>query len=191
MTQALIQLGSVLALISLPALAQAQAAPSCVTRGEAQSLMQFVLPDVITGMRDKCAKTLGGGAYLPKSGAVLAQRYKPGATQAWPKAKPIALRLAGDMAKLLSAMPDDAMKTLASNLVGSAVAKELPPENCGSIDRVMEAVAPLPSENMAKLMVTLMEMQTQGAKAVPGQKPSALKICSIEPVPAIITPASK
>lgn len=187
----MVRIGALLAVFGLPGMAQAQTVQTCVTRAEAQNLMQFVLPDVITGMRDKCGKTLPATAYLPKSGGVLAQRYKPGAAQAWPKAKPIALRLAGDMAKLLASMPDEAMKTLAGSFVGTAVAKEVPSENCGSIDRVMEAVAPLPPENMARLMVTLMEMQGQMSKPATGQPPAALKICSIEPVSPTLSPASK
>lgn len=182
---------ALLALLSLPAAVQAQTAASCVTRTEAQSLIQFVLPDAITGVRDKCAPNLSSDAFLTRSGADLAQRYKPGATQAWPKAKPVALRMAGDAAKLLSALPDEATRALASNLVSSAVAKEVPVERCGAIDRLMEAVAPLPPANMAMLIVTLMEFQPKSGQTTSAPKANGLTICSIAPAAASISSASK
>jgi hypothetical protein len=190
MTVSVHRIAAGLALFAMPATAQAQAAQTCVTRTEAHSLVQFVLPDLITGIRDKCAAAPGGGGFLKASGASLAQRYRPGSLQAWAKAKPVALRLSGDMSKLLATLPDDAMKKLAGNYVGGTVTKEFPAENCAPIDRVMEAVAPLPAENMAMLMVTLLDWQGKAAAPVAG-KQAGLKICSLEPVPATISPLSK
>jgi hypothetical protein len=182
-----IRIGAFAALLGVSNGAYAQ---SCITRAEAHSLVQFVLPNIITGIRDKCAATASGGGFLKTSGTTLAQRYKAGSTLAWPKARPVALRLSGDMSKLLSSMPDDAMKSLAGDYVGGAVTKEFPAENCAPIDRVMEAVAPLPAENMAMLMVTLLDWQGKAAKPG-GATQTGLKICSIEPVAATITPLSK
>jgi hypothetical protein len=190
MNHVLIKVGGMLALLGLPSGGYAQTAQTCVTRAEAHSLVQFVLPELITGIRDKCAAAPGGGGFLKASGATLAQRYKPGSLLAWPKAKPVALRLSGDMSKLLSSLPDDAMKKLAGNYVGGTVTKEFPAENCAPIDRVMEAVAPLPAENMAMLMVTLLDWQGKAAPPVAG-KQAGLKICSLEPVPATLSPLSK
>ena len=187
----MLKTGVFLAMLGLPFAAHAQTAQTCVTRTEAQSLVQFVLPDAITGIRDKCATTLSPSGFLSKSGSELAKRYKPGAALAWPKAKPVALRMAGDMSKLISAMPDEGLRILASNFVSAAVAKELPVEKCAPVDRVMEAVAPLPPENMAMLIVTLMEFQNKPAKPVPGKDGSSLTICSIMPTPATVTIGSK
>ena len=180
-----------LVMLTLPITAQAQTAAACVTRTEAQNLVQFVLPDTITGIRDKCASTLSPTAFLTRSGGILAERYKPGAAQAWPKAKPVALRVAGDAASLLSAVPDPALKTLAGNFVSASVARELPVEKCGTIDRVMEAVAPLPPANMAMLIVTLMELQSKPTQVAAPTKTGGLTICSIAPTPAAISTGSK
>mgnify|MGYP000855174043 CR=1 FL=1 len=45
--------------VALPTLATAQTAKQCLTPKEAQGLVSFALPDVITSISTKCAPTLG------------------------------------------------------------------------------------------------------------------------------------
>jgi hypothetical protein len=159
--------------------ASAQTARKCVTPDEAQNVVMFALPDVMLNTVERCRPHLTPTSYLLKSGGSLANTYRAVADTAWGKAKPVLFRLINE--PVMRAMPDNVVKPFFGGAVGSLAADRVQPSDCDAINRAVEALAPLPPQNMAMLIGLVIEKQ--GAKAAASGKKDILEICSGVPVP--------
>jgi hypothetical protein len=162
--------GGLLATLAIQPIA-ASAASSCLTPAEAQAIVRVALPDIIGGVSDKCKANLAGTSFILQSGPGMIARYRSSANAAWGAAKPAMTKIAGDQASFLANLPDDAVKPLLSALVSGEIGKGIKPEQCGKIDNLMAAVAPLPAENMADLVVAIAGLTAKEGKA------SKINIC--------------
>ena len=167
--------------VALPTMATAQSAKQCLTPKEAQGLISFALPDIITSVSTKCAPSLGQDGYLTRSGKDLSDRYRAAAQPNWPSAKLAIRKFVGAEAEFLEGMPDEALKGFFGAGISTAVVKDVKPEQCGDIDRVLKLLAPLPAENMSQLVGILLEM---------GARPKAQAAAAKTKTPFTICPAA-
>ncbi len=163
-----------LSAFGLPATAVAQTEMKCITAAEAQNLISFALPDILSGVINQCKPQLASSAFMITSGPSLLARYQASADVAWPNAKIAMMKMIGDDA-LLSSVPDQVIKGLLAAGIASGVGKDIKPKDCGTIDRVAEALAPLPPQNASNLIGVFLEMQNNKPKT--GSKAPALNIC--------------
>lgn len=164
--------------VAIPAAATAQTASQCLTPKEAHGLITFALPDIITSVSTKCAPSLGEDGYLSRSGADLAARYRAAAAPNWPMAKQAIRKFIGTDTELLQNLPDDALKGFFGAGVTTAIVKDIKPEQCGDIDRVMKVLAPLPPENMSQLVGIILEMSARPPAQAAARKAKApFSIC--------------
>lgn len=164
--------------LALPATVTAQTAKQCLTPKEAQGLVSFALPDIITSVSTKCAPSLGPNGYLSKSGVELAGRYRAAAATSWPAAK-LALRKFVDTdPSLIDNVPDDALKGFLGAGVSTAVVKDVKPTQCADIDRIARVLAPLPPENMSQLVGIVLELSSRPpAQAAVAKTKAPFSIC--------------
>lgn len=174
------QFAAALAALAVPGAATAQAAKQCLTPKEAQSLISFALPDIITSVGAKCAPSLGPDGYLTRSGKDLSDRYRAAAAPGWPSAKQALRKFIGNDVEFLGAMPDEALKGFFGAGVSTAIVKDVKPEQCGDIDRVLKLLSPLPAENMSQLVGILLEI---------GARPKAQAAAAKMKAPFTICPA--
>ncbi|MCF2514203.1 hypothetical protein LVY65_03850 [Sphingomonas sp. G124] len=153
--------------LSLGSATIASPAENCVSEAEAVAVFAAMMPDMIDGLRGKCAAHLPANAYLVASGDALIARYKVLADQRWPAAKIAFGRIAGDE-EMTSKMPDQYLRPLIGSVVGSELIKDFKVEDCPGADRIVESLAPLPPENVAVLVGTIVVL-ADGKK---GQKDS-------------------
>ena len=155
-------------LLAIPGVAQA-AEPPCLKPAEFAGLATYVLPSLIQGTSERCAKTLPGDAFLRQNSARLVARYALGKAKAWPVAKAAFLKLGGagnpDAAAMLVAMPDPTLQLMVDGSVAAITAQKLPVERCGSIDRLVSLLSPLPAENTAQLLALGVGLAAQSGKA--------------------------
>ncbi len=166
----------------LPAQALAQSTRPCLTPKEGQALITFALPDVVTGITDKCAPMAGPSSFLATSGRALASTYRATSNAAWPTARPAIRKLAGENGALLDMMPDDAFKSFAGAFAATVVVKQISPERCNDIDRIIRATSPLPPDNMSMLVGIMLEILA---------RPTAQAAIATAKPPLNICPASK
>ena len=165
------------ALLALvPALAQA-AEPPCLSPREFTALAEYALPSVIDGTAQRCAAALGPDAFLPRGGAQLSRRYAERRPAAWPGAKAAFLKLsgsnAGDAGKLVGNMPDASMQQMLDGLMSGLVSQQIPLDRCGTIDRLIGLLAPLPAANTAEVIALAVGLGAQSGRA----KFGAIAIC--------------
>lgn len=164
--------------VAIPAAATAQTAKQCLTPKEAQGLISFALPDIITSISSKCAPTLGPDGYLTRSGKDMADRYRAAAVPSWPSAKLALRKFVGSEIEFMDAMPDEALKGFFGAGVSTAIVKDVKPDQCNDIDRVMRLLAPLPPENMSQLVGIVLEIGARPkAQAAAAKTNAPFSIC--------------
>lgn len=160
-----LRLAALMALSAVPSLAQAQAG-ACMTRAEANALFIVALPDVIEGTRDKCAATLPASSFLTSQGLALVSRYRQSSSGNLGPARAAFLKMAGEgkneEAKILAAMPEDALRGLLGTAFAVVVANDVKVKECPNIDRFVAALSPLPPSNVAEIVTGLIAIAGSG-----------------------------
>lgn len=152
-------IAAALALASTPSLAQAQAGAACLSHAEANALFANTLPDVMNGIRGKCAAALPPGAFLTTQGSALVARYRASASGDWALARAGFVKMMGAKgqteSKMMAAMPDQALQALLGTAFSVVVAEDIKVKDCPQIDRFVAALSPLPAANVAEIVTGL------------------------------------
>ena len=170
-----IRLAAAAALLALGSGAAAQTAAraqACITAPTAEALFLTVAPDALRRVGALCAPLLPPSALLSRQPASTIGRYAAEAEAAWPRARAALTSILGDAGDMLSG---DLARPVLATLVGELIAKEVQPRDCGTIDRVLTLIDPLPPRNAAALVVTMIELSQK-----PGRR-SPLTICAEPP----------
>jgi len=162
--------------LALPAQAVAQSAsPQCLAPGEVRALTTFAMPSVLTGLITNCGPTLGTSSFMATRGQNLVTSYAAGKDAAWPSARKAFFRLADsgkpgdkDMANAVAKMPDAALQPFVEGMIASMIGAKLKPGQCVMADKLMRLLAPLPPENTAELVSTIVELVDADKKAAAG-----------------------
>ena len=153
-----------LALLAMSSMVQAQAKQSaCLTEAEATALFEYALPELLDSVATKCAPTLPKNAFLATQAPQYVNRYRASSAGNWPLAKAAFIKSAGSEDKadtILGAVPDDALKALLSAGLGAALAGDIKPATCPRVDKLAAALAPLPSLNVAQIIVQIMALDS-------------------------------
>lgn len=159
-------------LLAAPGIAQA-AEPPCLTAGEFTSLAGYTLPSIIKGASERCGPTLGADAFLRSGGRDLATRYAGQKNRHWPGAKAAFLKISSsggqEADKLLRGMPDTSLQGILDATMEGMIAQQIQPERCGTIDRVVRLLSPLPPENTAELIALAVGLGAKTDKARVGK----------------------
>ncbi|MGF7147853.1 hypothetical protein FHS96_001462 [Sphingomonas zeicaulis] len=161
-------LGSASAALALAVSGTAQAA-ACITEPEMEALALHMVPAFLDKSMSVCATTLPIGAYLQTSGRALIRTYRDAAEPTWPLAKAAMAKIAngeGDAGVDFNAIDDNVMRQLVETGFAASLAEELKPQDCGKINRFAEAIAPLPTANMGKMVALLLEIGLAGDKTM-------------------------
>lgn len=156
------------ALLLLAALA---APRPCLTEAEAQAVALVALPEIIRQTGVACAGELPATSLLRRARSPLLDRYDAEADRAWPAARAAMVKLSNPEAEALlgSQFARPLLTTLAAPLIVGRVATK----DCGTIDRLVTLLAPLPPRNAAGVIVTtLRHLQARGERDV-----AALPLC--------------
>jgi len=150
---------ALLALSVSPAQAQGRI---CLTSPEAESIALVVMPDILRQTGVLCAARLPVASPL-RSGGDLIARYDREAERAWPAAKAAILKLSVPQADLL--LGSDFARPIVATLVAPLVVGRIAVADCGTVDRLVSLLAPLPPRNTAGVLVTLLQyLKSQKAR---------------------------
>lgn len=155
------------------------AAPAnCVTSAEVRVAARFLMPILINGVSAKCAPSLGSTSYLVSKGPDLVKRYQalPGDDSQVP-----AIVTKVDSKGELTGMSADELRVFIKVGLLKAMGKDLTPEICGKVDKVLGILDPLPAENtVALLEFVFREVEAGDAKkALRAGRSFQSKICPV------------
>ena len=156
------------------------AAPAkCVGSSDLRAAAHFLVPIAVNVVSTKCLPMLGGTSYLATKGPELAKRY-----EALPGEDSVVTTLVekfdskGDMKGMTAEEVLVFIKVGFSKLLG----KDLKPEMCRKIDKVLTIFDPLPAENTAALLEFIIREVEAGdaRKAMRTGKPFVAKMCPLQ-----------
>lgn len=147
---------------SQTALAQGQA---CVARADMSDAVVYAMPIAFDAARNACANRLSRDGFMATSGDAYIAPFRAGQDQAWSGAfRFLKTFMANDrgeqagMAEMIESMPEDALRPLVDALVGQMIAAEIKGDSCGKIERGLQLLSPLPTDNVGGLVAFLAEL---------------------------------
>jgi hypothetical protein len=146
-------LAAVAALLATTTGAVAQT--SCLTTGEAESITLVAFPDIIRETGRVCTALPASSLVRRQSGAFI-QRFEGEADRAWPAARAAIAKLSDPRVSLLLLQSDYA-RPLITSLIAPMVVGRVQPSDCGTIDRIVTLLEPLPPRNVAGIVVAAVQ----------------------------------
>lgn len=170
---------TVIALLASVAALPAQAA--CLTDAEAESLTLVAMPDLIRQTGAACQQRLPASSLLRRPGTSFLQRYDAEANRAWPAAQAALGKLSDPAIEPL--LQSQFARPLLSTMLVPMVLGTIDPADCGTLDRLVTLLEPLPPRNTAGIVVTTLRyLKNEKAKAKKGavvQDIPDLPLCAV------------
>jgi hypothetical protein len=165
---------SAIALIASPAVAQ----PRCITGSEAESLTLVAMPDILRETGRVCAAQLPAASLIRRQSSTLIDRYQIEADRAWPAARAAIVKLSDPAVDAL--LDSDFARPLLTTLLVPQIVGRIAPRDCGTIDRLVALLEPLPPRNTAGIVVeTLRYLKSQKARGG-AISVASLPLCPVE-----------
>ncbi|HEU0044749.1 hypothetical protein [Sphingomonas sp.] len=141
-----------------------QAQRPCLTASEAEALAAVALPDILRQTGVTCAARLPATSLLRRPQSPLLGRYEAEAERAWPAARAALGKLVDPAAQAL--LGSDFARPVLTTMVTPLIVGRIAVKDCGTIDRLVTLLEPLPPRNTAGVVVaTVRHLQKQPANA--------------------------
>jgi hypothetical protein len=162
-------LAATAALMALTSAQAAQAKQACVAPADLSASAVYVLPIAYVAARSVCAKTLKPTGYMATKGDKVIAPFRAKQTKSWPgtfrmikiylEQNPgIAGNTGFDVVGMLSSLPEANIRPFADGMIGQYIAGKIKPAHCTRIERGMELLGPLPSDNVAELFAFIADV---------------------------------
>ena len=141
----------------------AQAQRACVTTAEAEAFALVAMPQIVRETGRVCAARLPAQSLVRRTGGPFLAKYDAAADAAWPRARAALGKLSLGMADML--LESDFARPVIVSLIVPQLVGRIVIEDCGTIDRLVTQLEPLPPRNVAGVVVTsLSYLKAQRAK---------------------------
>lgn len=148
--------------------AQAQQ-QACVQSADLADAVVYAMPIAYDAARTACGDRFEANGFIVREGDAYIVTFRDGQSKAWPGAFRFLKTFmneggAGkkgkdaDIAAMIEALPEDALRPFVDALVGQMIAGEIKPDSCGKIERGVELLSPLPGDNLGGLIAFIVEL---------------------------------
>lgn len=153
------------------------AARECVSGEEVQALALVLMPHALTAVAETCAPVLPQSALLNQPDAPLFARYQAQSETNMALAQSAFLKIAGKD-KAIEKMGEAGLDMMTEMLVPQ-LTKAIALKDCGAINRMIELLEPLPPENMAGAIATILQIVARDESGKKKRKNSDPDICPL------------
>jgi hypothetical protein len=174
--------------LALAALASATAAQAqqkaCIEPADMTDAIIYAMPIAYDAAQTACANRFAANGFMAREGDAWVAGYRDGQDKAWPGALRVLKTFMADdaankgkgddMSAIITALPEDALRPFVDAMVGQMIAKEIKPDSCGTIERAVELLSPLPGENVGGLVAFILEMDKKGKQPICGAAPEPM-----------------
>jgi len=159
-----------LAVLALATATTAQAQQqACVAPADLGDTVIYAMPIAYDAVSTACARQLKADGFIARGGDAFIDGFRARQDAAWPGAFRLlktfmAMDSAGkggaeaDITAMIAALPEESLRPFVDGLVGQMIAEEIKPDNCGKIERGLELLSPLPTDNVADLVAFVVEL---------------------------------
>lgn len=165
------------AFAAMLAVVPAQAQRPCLNGAEAEALATVALPDIIRQTGTACSAQLPANSLLRRTASPMLARYDAAADQAWPSARGAIVKLSDPAVEAL--LGSQFARPLLSSLIAAMIVGRIATRDCGTIDRLVTLLEPLPPRNTAGVIVTTLQYLQTAKQPAGGRNPvAALPLCA-------------
>lgn len=143
---------ALLAIVALLSASSAEAQTRCITTPEAEAMTLVALPDIIQQTGIVCATRLPATSLVRRTDSDFLAKYQSAADRAWPNARAAIVKLSDPM--IDSLLQSEFARPLLTAALAPVLVGRINPADCGTIDRFVTQLAPLPPANTAGVIVT-------------------------------------
>lgn len=151
---------------SQTALAQQQA---CVAPADMADAVVYAMPIAFDAARNACTNRLARDGFMATGGDAYIAPFRAGQDQAWAGAFRFLKTFmakdgaeqggsSADMSAIIETMPEDALRPFVDALVGQMIAAEIKGDSCTKIERGLELLSPLPTDNVGGLVAFVAQL---------------------------------
>lgn len=157
--------------LALAALATAQTAqaqqPACVAPADLSDAVVYVMPIAFDAARTACTNRLARDGFMATDGEAFITQFRAGQNKAWPGAFRLLKAFMADesragadmdMTAMLTALPEESVRPFVDGMVGQMIVSEIKGDSCAQIERGLNLISPLPTENVGGLFAFIAEM---------------------------------
>jgi hypothetical protein len=160
----MIQILAIAAVLLAPAPAAAKPA-KCLPAAAVRDMAIVAMPHVVESLAERCRAHLPADAFLTSRGSDFAGRVRGEAgDRVAGAAAAIRAMAGGDMPKLKN---DAAFVAVAAEMAGTMVTDKIKPESCAQANSLVQALSPLPAENIGTALASIIALGTAGDKTGP------------------------
>lgn len=157
------RIAALFALAALAAGTSAQAQTGCITGPEAEAMTLVAMPDIIHETGRVCGARLPATSLIRRNDGPFVAKYKAAADAAWPAARGAIVKLSDPAVDAL--LQSDYARPLLTSLLVPVIVGRIALKDCGTIDRLVTLLEPLPARNSAGVVVaTLQYLKSEKAK---------------------------
>ncbi|WP_375249197.1 hypothetical protein [Sphingomonas sp.] len=163
-------------LAAAPAVAQTR----CLSAADAEAIALVAMPEVIRDAGRVCVG-LPAKSLLRRTDGPFIAKYDAEADRAWPAARSAIAKLSDPAVELL--LMSDYARTMLTSLFAPQITGKIQPSDCGTLDRLVTLLEPLPARNTAGIVVaTLQYLKAEKAKGRQNRIPD-LPVCPAPEAP--------
>lgn len=146
--------------------AQAQQ-PACVAATDLGDAVVYAMPIAFDAAQNACANRWSRDGFAAREGEAFVANFRVGQARAWPGAFRLLKTFMNDkqnagedaeITAMITALPEESLRPFVDGLVGQMIAGEIKGDSCAKIERGLELIAPLPTENVAGLFAFIAEL---------------------------------
>ena len=161
-------------LLALAAMASAQTAQAqqqaCVAPADLSDAVVYAMPIAFDAALTTCANRLTSSGFMATRGDAYIAQFRAGQDKAWPGAfRMIKTFMAeqnkagddasdADIGAMMANMPESALRPFLDALVGQMIAEQIKPDSCAKIERGLELISPLPTDNVGGMVAFIIEV---------------------------------
>ncbi|MDP5104307.1 MAG: hypothetical protein NWP98_10315 [Erythrobacter sp.] len=164
--------------------AQAQQ-PTCVAAADLSDAAAYALPIAFDATQTACANRLPRDGFVATKGEAFIAKFRAGQDKAWPGAFRLiktfmaddaseAERPGDEFKSMIAALPDEALRPFVDGIVGQLIAGEIKGDSCTKIERGLELISPLPTENVGGLVAFIAELSDLKNPAICASAPAVM-----------------
>lgn len=176
--------------LAFAALATAQTAqaqqPACVAAADLSDAASYAMPIAFDAAQSACTNRWSRDGFAAQRGEAFIAQFRASQDKTWPGALRLIKVFMADgaeeaegsdaeMKAIITSLPDEALRPFVDGLVGQLIADEIKGDSCNQIERGLELISPLPTENVGGLVAFVAQLADLKNPPICGGAPAVMK----------------
>lgn len=146
---------------------------ACIDDAEMSAMAIYAMPGLVQSAQMRCGSHLSSNGFLSQGANGFASRYASMRPTVWPRARAGIVKYLGDRAQqnaqhlaMIANLPDETVQPLLDALIVQEFSALIDPADCRTVERMIEALAPIEPQAAGTLIGLIANFLTEGDRLV-------------------------